>query len=693
MPRPEGGGPSDRTIRIGRFVFVWAALIFLRLIQLQIFDHEDLLKAARSQQEHVVSIPAERGDILDRTGQSLAVTVRTRTAAVNPQLVADPDFFAGNVAPILGLNAGTVAAQIRDLQERKQIQESAATPTGKPDPKAPSLRQLMLKRHISDEENAALTALRRGTFENIEILRDQQRRYPNGALASHVVGALNEEGFGVVGVEARLNSELKGHAGKRRVLSDSHLSSYYNWIVTPAQQGVNVTLTLHRVIQHAAETELAAAVATSGSWAGSVVVLDPQEGDVLAMANVPSFPREQTVKSDQQLKQRTNLAVQAPCEPGSVMKMITVTMGLASGKFKPETPIYCENGVYPRPGRKPIHDVHRYGELDVAGVLIKSSNIGVVKISNAMGPRRMAEFLEKFGMGQRTNVGLPGESRGMLRNPKNWDPASHEYLAFGHEISATAIQLARATAVIANGGLLIQPRVVLKKERPSPSGGEAEPMAVEHEGPKRVIDPETAFAMRRIMQRVVDEGTGKGARIPGYSAGGKTGSAEIYDVKLKRWVSRHNSSFIGFAPVANPRVVVVVTLNGSVKLGGTSAAPVFARVMETALRVLQVPKDRAEVEVPPAPATPAAEEPVLLAQARAMKDEPAASEVHAEEPTNELVGPRVPDFRGKPSAAALRQALALGMPLRVAGKGLVRSQTPAPGRILPVGAAVQVDCR
>jgi cell division protein FtsI (penicillin-binding protein 3) len=690
MGWPKESRASRRAVLVGRIAFVWAALVLVRLVYLQIVKHDELLKLARNQQQHLVSIRSDRGEILDRTGQPLAVSVRTLSAVVNPQRIPDSDFFAGNVAPILGLEPRALARRIRELQEHKRrrdaLKRDGRLEELRADVHEPSLEQLFLKRHISPEERARLEQL---PFKFVEFVRDSRRIYPNDDLAVHVVGGIDQEGNGNVGIEARLNQELKGRDGKMRVLTDSRQDTYYSWVVDPGEQGANVTLTVHRVIQHSAEVELVQAMRESGAWAGSVVVMDPQSGEVLAMANSPTFDRGREIKTEDDLKRRINIAVQAPCEPGSVMKMITVAMGLESGRFSPETPIYCENGVFPRPGRRAIHDVHHYGMLDVAGVLIKSSNIGVTKISLAMGPDRLAEYLEKFQIGHRTNVGLPGESRGMLAPRDEWAAASHEYMSFGHEVSATAIQLTRAVAVIANGGLLIQPHVVLKKERPSIKGSVEETLPLSWDAPKRVLRPEVTFTMRRIMQRVVLEGTGKAAKIPGYSSGGKTGSAEIFDQKLKRWVDRHNSSFIGFAPVVNPRIVVVVTLNGSVKLGGASAAPVFSKVAETALRVLQVPKD--EPEDSATPEAPKPEPPSFDRLAKNMP--PPEPETEPEDSGNELVGPRVPDFRGLPVAAALREALELGLPVSVVGGGTARGQRPLPGTILPAGKVVRIEFR
>jgi cell division protein FtsI (penicillin-binding protein 3) len=469
------------------------------------------------------------------------------------------------------------------------------------------------------------------------------------------------------------------------------MDRYLSWTKEESVPGMNVKLSIDRVIQYDAERFLAEGIRESSAESGTVVVMDPRNGEILALANYPTFdPRRTTPTPAEAAARHTNIAVQIPCEPGSVMKMITVTMGLDTGLFRPESLIYCENGAFPRPGRRAIHDVHRYGTLDVSGVLIKSSNIGVAKISLAAGPAKLYDYLKKFGIGDRTGIELPAESRGILRpracrdsRDRNcWTPTSHEYIAFGHEVSATAVQLARAVSVIANGGLLVQPHLVTGKSRPTPEGREV-PEPVRIEPPRRVLRPETAFTVRRIMERVVEEGTGKEARIPGYSAGGKTGSAEIFE--NGRWLDRHNSSFIGFAPVANPRIVVVVTLNRTPKLGGASAAPVFRKVAGTALRVLQVPMDQPET-VPEGRKPEETKPPVLLAKMAEEEEEPPAGPV----PTPALVGPRVPDFRGRPLVAVLREAASMGLPLETTGRGKARAQSPPPGTILAPGMRVQV---
>ena len=451
---------NERRLRtVAAIVLLWAIAIAAKLCILQIVEHKQLKQAVESQQQRVLEIPVLRGEISDRTGHLFAVSIPTESAAINPKQVVSPEFFAGNVAATLGLNAQEVRQKIEELRSRK----------------GPGRGFLLLKRHITAEEEEGLKRLPLKAFE---FLRDARREYPNGRIGAHVVGSIDAEGNGNSGIEQKLNADLRGRPGRMRVLTDSLQDPYISFVSDPGEQGANVTLTIHNVIQHVAERALEEGIAAAHAEKGSAVVLDPANGEILALANSPSFDPAEEKPTQEVVEARLNTAVQATCEPGSVMKMITLTMGLESGRFTPDTPVYCENGVFPRPGRKPIHDVHHYGTLDAAHVLIKSSNIGIAKISIASGPRLLYEYLKKFGIGDKTHIELPGETAGILwplecgatnsegRPMPCWSASSHEYIAFGHEVEATAVQLARAVAVIANGGLLVAPHVVLRKGRP-----------------------------------------------------------------------------------------------------------------------------------------------------------------------------------------------------------------------------------
>jgi cell division protein FtsI (penicillin-binding protein 3) len=680
---------SERRLRIvAGVVLLWAIAISARFYQFQVAKHAELKAAAEAQQQHVYQIPVLRGEISDRTGQLFAVSIPTESVVVNPQKVKNPEFFAGQVAATLGLNAHEVRARLEELQTRK----------GK------GRGFLLLKRHISAQE---VTDLKRLPFNAIEIVRDARREYPNNRVGAHVVGSIDAEGNGNSGLEQRLNADLKGRPGKMRVLTDSLQDPYVTWISDPGEQGANVTLTIQNVIQHVAERALEEGIQEAHAERGSAVVMDPTSGEILALANYPNFDPSVEKPTPDEFARRLNTAVQAPCEPGSVMKMITVSMGIESGKFKPESLIYCENGHFARPGRKPIHDVHPNGTLDVAGVLIKSSNIGVAKISIASGPELLYSYLKKFGIGDKTRVELPGETGGILwplecggKNSKGeptpcWTPSSHEYIAFGHEVSATALQLARAVSVVANGGMLVSPHIVLKKERPH-ADGTVEQLPVNLAPPTRALEAQTAMTMRHIMQRVVLEGTGRRAKVPGYTVGGKTGSAQLY-IKGTGWVSHTNSSFVGFAPVNNPRIVVVVTINNTSQQGGIASAPVFAKIAETALRVLQVPKDDPDNDIHGMPALPKEvneepeERPKKLAEKKP-EEKPQPSPEPDPTPGRILVaGPRVPDFRGKAMVAVMRESAAMGLPVEIVGTGVARDQSPPPGGILPMGGKIHIQ--
>jgi cell division protein FtsI (penicillin-binding protein 3) len=719
MSEPIDQHASRRLLWIGRLALVWAIVIVCQLFYLQFVKHEEYRAAAERQHHRTFRVIPDRGEILDRTGHPLAVSVRTSTVVINPLKVKNPGFFAGVVAPLLSLDPAEVEARILELQKRDEEAKQGGT--------GYSRGYYELKRHLTPEEEASLQNLRNlrpRPFDFIELHRDARREYPNGQTAAHVVGSVDRYNEGVSGVERKLDAELRGTRGMFRALTDSLSGKYFGRYERPASEGVDVTLTIHSVIQHEAEKYLEEGVEASGAQHGSVVVMDPGSGEILALANYPNFdPREEPpldrAEEKRMLERRRNWAILAPFEPGSVMKMITVAMGIDTGRFTADSPINCENGAFPRPGRKAITDLGRYGTMPLSMVLVKSSNIGVTKVSLAVGPDTLWDYLKRFGFGQLTGIELPGESVGQFKprfctdkdgrisriidQTRCWGPASHEYISFGHEIGATAVQLARATAVIANGGHLVEPRLVLSKSRPLIGGGR-EPVPVLVREPERVIKPETSHVMRRIMERVVEEGTGRRARLEGYSAGGKTGSAEVWDGRVKRR-DLNNASFIGFAPVDRPSVVVVVTLGRTPRQGGAAAAPIFRNVAQAALRILQVPGDLPDRV--PAPVTPVVEEEqeietftrLALAEDAAPVEavlEPVALQAGAEaaaEWTPLLAGPKVPDFRGKPVVAVMQESVRAGLEVEIIGRGRARAQRPAPGAILGPGERVRVEFR
>ena len=393
---------------------------------------------------------------------------------------------------------------------------------------------------------------------------------------------------------------------------------------------------------------------------------------------------------------------------------MTLAAALETTKMTPESVVFCYNGTFKFRGRV-IHDTHSYGALTMADVLAKSSNIGAIQFGLAVGEKNLYEYVRKFGFGAKTGIELPGESSGLLRQLKDWGPGSIASISFGHEISTTAMQLALAGAVVANGGMLVKPQILLARRAP---GGEME--KIQPEPPQRAIKPETAILLRQMMEGVVLHGTGKEATLKGYTSAGKTGSAQIYDFKTKTYTHTYNSSFLGFAPVANPQIVVAVTLNatsnGAQGYGGVVAAPVFREVTTAALRMLDVPKDLPDsllssvngagprsvssVTSPPVQAgasapTSGGDAPKLAANLAipvgltdSALPEPAA---FFAPPQASVTGVKVADFRGMTLRAVLEEAAEQGLPVEVSGEGIARSQDPPPGSMLPPKGQVRVQ--
>ncbi len=651
------------------FAVVWAAAIFGRLLQLQILEHSELRRLADSQHQRNLEVRAPRGAIFDRGGRPLAMSLPVDSVAVDPRQIKDPVVAAGILAGVL------------DLDEDALVEKLKSSADG------PGRRGfLWIKRKVSREESERLRGLK---LDWVEFRQESQRYYPKGMLAAHVLGGVDGEEKGNAGIEMALEDELQGLPGSVRMLTDVKQRGYSSEVFVEPQPGRNLTLTLHEGIQYVAERELKTAVEENACLTGSVVVMDPRTGDILAMAAYPTYDPNEPVKPGEKEKQaRFNLPVSVPFEPGSVFKVITVAAALETTPLTPDSIIACGSGRINLFGRL-IRDHDAYASLSMADVLAKSSNIGAIQIGLRVGDARMYEYVKRFGFGKATGVPLPAESSGLLRRVSEWEPSSIGSVAMGHEISTTTLQLARACSVIANGGMLVRPRLILSHQKP---GGKVEAEATEE--PKRIIKPETAIKTRQMMEGVVLRGTGKKAHLDGYTAGGKTGSAQIFDLEKKVYTHRYNASFMGFAPVANPSVVVVVTLNGASKFGGAVAAPVFREVASAALRLMDVPKDLPE-GVSPDTNEPASVDDLAIAGLSAPPPVPAEPVLVAAvtpAPVNsQATGPAVPDFKGKTMRAVLEQSAAMGLAVEIQGSGLARAQAPPAGSLLVHGERIRVQ--
>jgi cell division protein FtsI (penicillin-binding protein 3) len=690
MPETQS---TKRLLWLLRALILWVLVIFGRLVWLQVLHHDDLLKLAQSQQQKVVPIQAQRGSILDRSGQPMAKSLPAESVLVNPKRIKDATVAANLLAPILGLDPRQLAEKIRTASRR-------------------DLGFLWVKRKVTAGE---ADRVRSYHLEFVEFRPETRRFYPHGQLAAHVLGSVGIANpndtieQGTAGIELQLDDDLAGIPGQMRVFNDVKQNPYDSVIARKPEPGADITLTIDQNLQYEAEKEIAIAARESGAKSGSIVVMNPYTGEILAMANWPTFDPNEPPTPGEAVGARSNLAITTPFEPGSVFKVITLAAALETTRLRPESPINCGNGSFKMMGRV-IHD-HVRGTLTMADVLAKSSNIGAIQIGLRVGDQQLYKYVRKFGFGRKTGVDLPGESPGILRKVENWTPTSIASVAMGQEVGVTSLQLALAGAAVANGGLLPKPKLVLARQK---KGGPVEKFA--DEKPERAIAPETAIQMRQMMEGVVLHGTGlKYATIKGYTSGGKTGSAQIYDSRLHAYTHIYNASFLGFAPVANPQIVVAVTLNGTQNgnagFGGPVAGPVFSKVAMTALRMLDVPKDLPDslstandsindlsiadsksagsrsvssVTLPPVQADSAA----TAEESKASKD---SSPDRRPFLSAALVGPKVPNFRGMTLRAVLEESAATGVQIEVQGNGLARNQEPPAGSILAPGARVRVQ--
>ena len=658
----------ERRLTILAALFLlWGAAIFAELLSLQVIHHTQYAKLARARQELDLEIPAPRGTIFDRHGQPLAMSVPTESVYVNPLKVPDLGVAAGLMALVLHLDRAELLGRMQSAYEGRR-------------------GFMWVKRKITAEEGQNLRKMR---LEWAGIQNETQRRYPNGALAAHVLGSVDFSGTGNAGIEKALDGVLRGEPGRMRLLTDVNRQGIDSQLDSEPHPGSPITLTVEGRLQFVAERELATAVQKHRAVSGSVVVMDPHTGEILALASYPLYDPSLPPQLGETAA-RQNHAISVPFEPGSVFKVMTLSAALETTDLRPDSLIDCHGGVMRLPGRV-IHDSHRgLGIIPMATVLAKSSNIGAIEIGMRVGQANLYDYDRRFGFGQRTGIELPAESAGKLRRLERWGKTSVASISMGQEVSVTTVQLAQAGSVIASGGLLVRPRLLLQK------GGKKAPMPP----PVRIIRPETAITMRQMMEGVVVSrgGTGTAARLEGYSVGGKTGSAQIFDMSTRTYShNNYNGSFLGFAPLTNPAIVVVVTLNGThgtAGFGGTAAAPVFRTIAQEALRVLEVPRDLPD-QLPLVAASKADLNDLSIADVGSElpnimeddADEGAGSPAGA----SVIIGPRVPNFRGMTMRAVLAEAASKGMMVVPEGSGVARVQDPAPGTLLRGGERIRVQ--
>ena len=536
-----------------------------RLIQLQWVQQEKFAGKAEKQREFVEETPARPGDILDRQGRLLATTLATRSLYVVPAKISDPRQVADALSSVLGLSSDGLTEKIAGNSQRQF---------------------LWIKRRLTEAE---ITAVRQLALPKVMWgFRDEYRReYPQGVVAAQMIGLRDIDGVGRGGIEERFDSVLRGQNGKRYVARDSrgHVIEILDKDHQAPVAGQNVRLTLDVVVQLYAERELDQVMKEWQPESCSAIVIDPTNGDILAMATRPTFdPNRPQEASPDSWKNR---AIADIYEPGSTFKPMIVSYGLDQGVLQRDENFHCQNGEY-RMGRRVLHDHHRYGLLSLTDVLVKSSNIGMAKIGERMGNEQLEKAATLFGFGRKTGIELPGELPGILRPLKKWTSYSTGSIPMGHEIATTPLQLITAHAALANGGELVRPRIVLQDQQDSISAVSRMTIST--------VSRETArWIIEHPMQEVVERGTGKKARIPGYHVFGKTGTAQCLSADGGYVHGKYISSFVCGAPAESPRLLTLVVVNqssvGGETFGGKVAAPAAANILRQGLVYLRISPD------------------------------------------------------------------------------------------------------
>ncbi len=544
---------------VGVFFCVLFLAIAGRAIYLQTFKSQWLADQARSQYNKYMVTCGKRGTIYDAKNQELAVSLEVTSLGAYPKRIKDKKDAANKLAKILNVNAW-------DLQ--KKLDNSTSF--------------FWIKRKVNPR---AVAEIKKLGIEGLDFVAEHNRFYPNRGLAAHVIGFTDTDGKGIEGVEFQYNKDLYAAPDKLLVTRDARGKRFGTTDVYGAfAQGNNVVLTIDRQIQYLAEKALNDAATEFKARYGTALVMNPNTGAILAMAQYPGFNPNSFGKYNKDLWR--NRAITDPYEPGSTLKVILAAAALEAHLLTPNSSFYCENGSY-RVGGNRVGDTHPYQWLTVEQIIKYSSNIGAVKISEITGKTLLYETLVDFGFGKVTGVDCPGETPGILSNCKRWRPIDTGAISFGQGVSVSAVQLLTAISAIANGGNLMKPHIV--KSVVSPDGTlirncEAEP-------PKRVISPETAEKVKTIMASVVAEGgTGVNAALSKYTVCGKTGTAQKIEPGGGYSQDKYNSSFVGFAPKRNPQVAVLVVLDEpkDAHYGGTVAAPAFRKIIHETLNYMNV---------------------------------------------------------------------------------------------------------
>ena len=554
-------GKNTRLYLLSAMLLFWCMAICGRLVYLQIFRYGSFVKQAEHQQQREIPLSAKRGVIYDRAGHELAMSVLVDSAFAVPTEVKDLPTAVSLITRITGEDRNVVLA---DCRNHKTF--------------------CWVARKADDETIERIKSL---NLQGIHFQKEPKRFYPARDLAAQVVGTVGMEDSGQSGIEHAFDDELRGRAGKMFISVDAR-RRWFSDVEKQPEPGESLVLTIDKNIQYVAEKELDQAIHDTQAIAGTVIVENPHTGEILALANRPTF--NPNLRKEITPNALTNRAVSYVYEPGSTFKLVTISAALEEKLTNPDEVFDCQMGSIVYNGMR-IRDSKPHGLLPVWGVLAESSDVGSIKIALRLGEDRYYKYIRAFGFGQQTGIELPGETRGLTKPPSRWSKVSIAAISIGQEIGISPLQLAGLVSTFANDGVWVAPRIVAGKVEPQ---GTPQTVAFHPAASRRVISSYTAAEMRSMMQKVVLEGTGRKAILEGYTSAGKTGTGQKVDPATGAYSkTKYVGSFAGFAPLNNPQIVVAVILDSAVgpHQGGQVAAPVFRRVAQQVLEYLHTPHD------------------------------------------------------------------------------------------------------
>ena len=647
---------TRRAIVVSVCLGLWGAGIESRLVFLQVLRHADLEARAEKQQMRTIDAPAMRGDIVDRHGRVLATSVDADTVYAVPSEISDAPAAVAKLCEAFGDCSAKERQALTDrLSQRRPF--------------------AYVRRQISPEQAQRVAAL---NLDGIGFIKESKRFYPNVQLAAHLLGYVGIDNNGLSGVEYTYDPQIRGRKGTILIQTDAKRHAFSRF-ERPPTAGATVELTIDEYLQHVAERELHDAVTDERALGGSVVMMDPRTGEILAMANEPTFNPNAYRDADE--IERRNRAVQDLYEPGSTFKVVTASAAIEEKVLTPDALIDTNPGAVKLAGRPAItEDSHRnYGVLSLTDVIVKSSNVGAIKIGFKVGADRLSRFVGLYGFGKDVSPDFPGENAGIVWRPERMTESALASVSMGYQVAITPLQMVAAVSSVANGGEYVEPRVLRAVYRGSRR------FAVQPKVMRRTVSGDTAAALTAIMEQVVEKGTAKRANMTdeGFTIAGKTGTAQ----KLENGHyshSDHFGSFVGFVPSRSPAIAMIVVIDSAKAVsdhGGVAAAPIFKRIAESALRYLGV-----SPTLNPLP-------PVLVAKQQDTTIDPTSTAAAADARVSLVAdGPpgTVPDVRGMSAREAIRKLVKVGLNAHASGDGFVVSQSPEPGEPLDPGAVCQL---